>query len=670
MSDMRTSIIIGAVDRATAPIKRLTAATRRLEEQAAASRQNMDRALATSANLNQASQSAFNVGHAALNFLKGPLEAAAEFEEAIGKVGAVARATDAQMKTLTAEARRLGATTSFSASEAAQGMEYLAMAGFNTNQIVAAMPGMLDLAKASATDLGRTADIASDILSGFGLKADQMGHVGDVLTAAFTSSNTNLEMLGETMKYVAPVARSLGVSLEESAAMSGLLANVGVKASQAGTTMRAMFTRLAAPVGGATKALKSIGVQVKDAEGNMRPVIDILADMEKGMAGLGSAERAKILKKVFGDEAMAGATELIEQMSEGKAGIAKYAQELQNATGIASQTASRMGDNARGVRKEWGSAVESLYITFGNLLLPALKAGTRLLTSIVRRVESWAAANPGLAKAVGFVVAGVGILAVLLGGLLTAMAAVTAGAAVLKFGMIGLAQGGIKAVIMGMRSMTVAMMSNPIGLIVGAIAIAAGLIIYHWDKIGPFFQRLWGTVKNLFAQAIAAFIDDPFILHKKLWEMGKLAMEGLKKGILGALGAVKEAISNVAGSVVGKFKGLLGIKSPSRVFAGLGQMLGQGLAVGMDDSTAPVQRAAGSMATTAMGAVGGAKRPGGAVQATGLGGPTVNITVNAAAGADGEDIAKKVRAEIDAFFRQQAARARGAMHDGGMAWGA
>jgi len=220
-----------------------------------------------------------------------PINAAIGFEAAMSKVGAVSRASDTQLSLLTSTARKLGAETAWSASQAAQGMEFLSMAGFSVNDVVAAMPGMLDLASASGADLGRTADIASNILSGFAIEAGEMGRVGDVLTNTFTSSNTNLEMLGNTMSYVAPVAAAVGASIETTAAMAGKLGDAGIQGSQAGTALRAMFTRLSAPPRKAAKAIENLRLEMQDANGVLRDTPDILSEVNSAMGGSEEAEK-------------------------------------------------------------------------------------------------------------------------------------------------------------------------------------------------------------------------------------------------------------------------------------------------------------------------------------------------------------------------------------------
>ena len=205
--------------------------------------------------------------------LAAPLKTAMDFEAQMSRVGAVSNSTKEQQVQLTAKAREMGRDTKFSALEAGQGMEYLAMAGFNANQQMAAIGGVLDVAAAAGTELGRTSDIVSNALTGFGLQADQAGRVGDVLTKTFTGSNTTLESLGETLKYVAPVASSAGASIELVAAMTGVLGDAGIQGSMAGTTLRNTFLRLIAPAKDAQKHMKQLGISAEQ----MR---EIMADPE------------------------------------------------------------------------------------------------------------------------------------------------------------------------------------------------------------------------------------------------------------------------------------------------------------------------------------------------------------------------------------------------------
>ena len=282
---------------------------------------------------------------------------AASFEDQMAKVGAVSRASYSEMQALEAAARELGATTQFTASEVGQAEQYLAMAGFSVKDNIAALPGVLNLAAATATDLGRAADISSDIMSAFGIKAAEMGHVADVLTATCNNANTDMAMLGDTMKYVGPVARTAGLSLEETATMAGILANSGIKASQGGTVLRGMLNRLAAPTGEAAKTLKKLGVTTQDAAGNLKKPITILREMAASMKGMGNAAQMASLKTVFGEEAMAGVSVLLQNAN---GDWNKLFETLSNVDGVAEKTAKAMNDTLAGSMRGMGSAFESV----------------------------------------------------------------------------------------------------------------------------------------------------------------------------------------------------------------------------------------------------------------------------------------------------------------------
>src|SRR5690606_18168445 len=264
------------------------------------------------------------------------------FEQAMSRVGALVRATDEELAILSRTARDLGASTVFSASQAAEAMSYLAMAGFSVAEIVDAMPGLLDTAAAAQSGLGVTADIVSNVLSGFQLEARETTRIADVLTATFTSSNTTLEMLGDTMSYVAPVAAALGVSIEEVAAMTGRLGDVGIQGQRAGTALRAIFTRLAAPTGEAAKTLERLGVATTDSAGNLLPMIDIIRQIEDRTRDMGSAERSAILTTLVGVEAVSAFSALLDV---GADNIQNYTDELRASAGVAREVSARQMDN-------------------------------------------------------------------------------------------------------------------------------------------------------------------------------------------------------------------------------------------------------------------------------------------------------------------------------------
>lgn len=316
---------------------------------------------------------------------------AAGFEDQMAKVGAVSRASSEEMAALEATARELGATTQFTAVQVGEAEQYLAMAGFSAKENIAALPGVLNLAAATATDLGRAADISSDILSAFGLQAEEMTRVADVLALTCATANTNMELLGDSMKYVAPVARMAGLSLEETAAMAGLLGNVGIKGSQAGTTLKAVLNKMAAPTKEAQELFQKLGVTVKDSAGNLRSPVAVLGEMAAGLKKMGTAEQIAAMKMIVGEEAIAGFSELIEK--EGIGAIAEYAKQLEAGGGSAAEMAARMNDTLAGSLRGLGSAWESVQITVGKLFIPAVRAAVDGVTGFLRLLDK-TAQNP------------------------------------------------------------------------------------------------------------------------------------------------------------------------------------------------------------------------------------------------------------------------------------
>lgn len=342
---------------------------------------------------------------------------AAGFEDQMAKVGAVSRASSEEMAALEKTARDLGATTQFTAVQVGEAEQYLAMAGFSAQENIAALPGVLNLAAATATDLGRAADISSDILSAFGLKAEEMTRVADVLALTCATANTNMELLGDTMKYVAPVARMAGLSLEETAAMAGLLGNVGIKGSQAGTTLKAMLNKMAAPTKEAQELFQKLGVTVKDSAGNLRSPVTVLGEMAAGLKTMGTAEQIAAMKMIVGEEAIAGFSELIEK--EGIGAIAEYAKQLEAGGGSAAEMAARMNDTLAGSLRGLGSAWESVQITVGKLFIPAVRRAVDGMTGFLRLLDK--AAQTPFGAALLKIVSAVSLAVVALTGLSAAI---------------------------------------------------------------------------------------------------------------------------------------------------------------------------------------------------------------------------------------------------------
>lgn len=416
-----------------------------------------------------------------------PIRIAMAFETSMSKVSSVSQASETELASLTAQARELGATTVWSASQAAEGMTFLAMAGLKTNDILGAMPGMLSLASAGGLELGRAADIASNILTGFGLSAEEMGRVSDVMTNAFTASNVTVEMLGDTMKYVAPVASGLGVSLEQAAAMAGRLGDAGIQGSMAGTALRAVLGRLAGPPKKAAEALDELGIKTRDATGNLRDVPTILAELDQATRKLGSATRAQMFKDIAGDEAFSALSILVDQAGSGA--LQEFAKDMET-VGSANRVASQMTDNTRGAIVEMKSAMESLAITVGNVFLPAVRQGGFGLARVVGTVDRLIQSAPMVSKGI------VGVVGALTAARIASVALGYAGT-FLRGGWLALQAGSLRLA-SGVRGVGLALqfagrlaLTTPVGLIAAGIA-AVGIAIYrNWDRVKTFFGGFW-----------------------------------------------------------------------------------------------------------------------------------------------------------------------------------
>ncbi|RHJ03283.1 phage tail tape measure protein, partial [Bacillus sonorensis] len=294
-------------------------------------------------------------------------------------------ATNDQMAKLTETARHLGATTQFTDGEVAEGMQYLAMAGYKTNQIIGAMPGLLATAAAGQTDLGVTADIVSDILTEFHIKAEDTNRVADAMTYTFTNSNATLQEIGQTMKYAAPAAKTAGLSMEELAAATGILANSGIKADMAGTALRATLTRLSSPPKQAGNAIHELGLQVTDSTGKLRPLSDIIGQINEKTKNYTETEKIRIAKQLAGQHALSG---FITLMHAGKDKIQEFTKEIEGSGGTAERVAKKQMDNLAGSMEYLKSAANNALITLGNQFLPVIRATTDGLTKFVTWFDS------------------------------------------------------------------------------------------------------------------------------------------------------------------------------------------------------------------------------------------------------------------------------------------
>lgn len=567
--------VFRAVDRVTAPVSRMQNRVGRLTRSMGRGFDKLNRSVGKFASGVKrgavAVTAALAISGAAMASVIGT---GAEFEQTLVNAaakfpGEIRRGTEA-FEQLESAAKKTGSTTEFTASQAASALNFLAMAGFNAESSVAALPGVVDLATAAQVDLATATDVASDSLGAFGLMTKDAGKLGinlarvnDVIAKTTTSANTTVEALFETIKDGAPVATTAGASIETFAALAGELANSGIKGSKAGTTLKNMFLSLSAPGTGAAKILKRLGVSTKDANGDMRDIVDILDNLGGSLEGLGTADRSGVLEGIFGKIPIAGVNILL---SSGSERLREYRKELEGASGASSKMASVMRDTVQGRLNSLESAVEGVKISIFSMSSGPLADAIEKTTEWVRANEALIATNVGgfmanlinnfssivkWIKRIGIGLAVFFALATILKTLALILTVVNlvmaANPIVLIILGIMLLIAAISAVIIWWDELTQAFLESGkamdiivagIGFLMGPIGwliAAAALISKHWEPIKGFFADLWTGVVNIFDSAIDKIM-------------------GVVDKVKGAASAIGDAISSI-GSGVGDFFG-------------------------------------------------------------------------------------------------------------------
>ena len=294
----------------------------------------------------------------------------ADFDSEMSKVSAISGATGTDLDKLRGKAREMGAKTKFSASEAAQGMQYMAMAGWKTQDMMDGLEGIMNLAAASGEDLASTSDIVTDALTAFGLSAKDSSHFSDILAAASSNANTNVSMMGETFKYAAPVLGSLGYTAEDAALAIGLMANAGIKSSQAGTSLRGAITNLAKPTDTVAAAMDKYGISLTDSSGKMLSLRELMEQLRQKLGGLSEAEQAQAAAALFGKNAMSGMLAIINGSDKD---FEKLAGAIDNCDGSSEKMANTMNDNLQGQITILMSQLQELAISFGEILMPKIR---------------------------------------------------------------------------------------------------------------------------------------------------------------------------------------------------------------------------------------------------------------------------------------------------------
>ncbi|WP_304584524.1 phage tail tape measure protein, partial [Acutalibacter muris] len=327
----------------------------------------------------------------------GTVQAAGEFGATMSNAEALSGANASQMAALTAQAKELGATTKFTANEAGEAMGYMGMAGWNARQMLSGMPGVLNLAAASGEDLAGVADIVTDSLTGFKLTAADTGEFVDVLATAATKSNTNVSMLGESFKYAAPLAGTLGYSAQDTAVALGLMANSGIKASQAGTTLRTAISNMISPTKDQAAEMERLDISLTDTNGQMLPMLDMVGNLRGAFSGMSEAERSAAASTIFGKEAMSGMLAII---NASEADYQSLTQSINNSAGAAKRMADIKLDNLAGDLTLLNSAADGLSLTIGEQFMPQTRALVQAGTGVISFVNELIDDHPVLTKAI------------------------------------------------------------------------------------------------------------------------------------------------------------------------------------------------------------------------------------------------------------------------------
>jgi len=393
--------------------------------------------------LNKASAAA---GVAVVAAVGASVKAAANFEQSMAKVKAISGATDTEFAQLTATAKNLGATTQFSASQAADGLAFLSLAGFKAQDSIDAMPAVLNLAAAGAIDLGTAADIASNIMTGFGLEAKDTSKAADILAKTFTTANTDMNQLGMAMKYVAPVANALGWDMTDAATAVAKMSDAGIQGSQAGTSLRAMLLSLANPTGQTAKAFDKLGISVVNSNGQFKPLPELISHISSKMEGMTDAQKTVTAAQLVGTEASAGFLALIKQ---GAPALQEYKTSLEQSGGTAERIAKIQQETLIGAWTQVKSAAEGLAIAIGETLLPAFTAVASGATTLLGALSD---IDPRFISA-GLAAAG------------------TAAGLMIFVTNIG-------KVVTALSTLRLAMMANPYTAAIGAVALAIGGLTY------------------------------------------------------------------------------------------------------------------------------------------------------------------------------------------------
>lgn len=455
------------------------------------------------------------------------VKTATDFEAGMSEVKAISGTTGSEFDALRDKAIEMGAKTKFSASDSADAFKYMAMAGWDASAMMDGIAGVMDLAAASGEDLATTSDIVTDALTAFGLQASDSAHFADVLAQASSKSNTNVGLMGETFKYVAPVAGALGYSIEDTAVAIGLMANSGIKGSQAGTALRSTITRLAKPVGEAKDAVEELGISITNADGTMKPLSQTMVELREKFAGLTEEQKAQYAAMLAGQEGMSGLLAIVNASDED---FQKLTDEINNANGAAEDMASVMMDNTAGAIEQLKGALESAGILIGEKLTPYIRKLAEWITGLVEKFNSLSEEEQDQIVKFGLILAAIGPVLLIMSRLIGVVS-----------GVMG-AFTGLKGMLFGYDKI-MKRGNLALGETVEYVKHIPGLL----ETTGTSFMALIAPIAEVIA--IVAFLVGAFVT---LWKTN----EEFRDNMVGIWNSIKESINNFFDGVVERINAL------------------------------------------------------------------------------------------------------------------
>lgn len=491
------------------------------------------------------------------------VKTAADFDSAMSQVAAVSGATGKDFDALRNKAREMGAKTKFSATEAAEAMNYMAMAGWKTEDMLDGIEGVMNLAAASGEDLATTSDIVTDALTAFGLSAKDSGHFADILAAASSNANTNVSMMGETFKYCAPIAGALGFSAEDTAEAIGLMANAGIKSSQAGTALRTIMNNLAGDVKISGKAIGDVTIATTNADGSMRDLSDILADCRSAFGNLTESEKAQAAESLVGKNAMSG---FLALMNAGQGDIDKLSSAIDNCDGSAEKMAMTMQDNLAGQLTILKSQLQELAISFGDILMPAIRSIVSKLQGFVDKLNGMDEGTKRTIVTIALLVASIGPLLVIIGTAISKIGVAMQGFVKLANGISKLKiaiQGGTG--VLGKLGAALGGISAPVLAVVAVIAVLVAAFVHLWKTNEGFRDAIigtWNRIKDTisgFCQGIVDRLNALGFQFTDIVDVLKTVWNGFCQVLAPIFEGVFNNIANILSTVTGVITGILDV---------------------------------------------------------------------------------------------------------------